>query len=95
LAGFFAKWFVFVAAIKEGLYVLAVIGVLASVVGAFYYIRIIKIMYFDEPAEQFISMSGVQKLMLGLSGAFVILFWMSPIVGGIAETAEVASKSLF
>ena len=48
LAGFFSKWYVFFAAIEAGLFGLAVIGVLASVVGAFYYIRIIKVMYFDE-----------------------------------------------
>ena len=51
LAGFFAKFYVFLAAIEAGLYVLAVIGVLASVVGAYYYLRIVKIMYFDEPAR--------------------------------------------
>ena len=50
LAGFFAKFYVFLAAIKAGLYVLAVIGVLASVVGAYYYLGIVKLMYFDEPA---------------------------------------------
>ena len=44
LAGFFAKWYVFLAAIDAKLYALAVIGVLASVVGAYYYLRIIKIM---------------------------------------------------
>jgi len=49
LAGFFAKWYVFVAAIKAGLFTLAVVGVLTSVVGAYYYLSIIKVMYFDEP----------------------------------------------
>ena len=53
LAGFFAKFYVFLAAIKAGLFTLAVIGVLASVVGAYYYLAIIKIMYFDEPAKPF------------------------------------------
>ena len=52
LAGFFGKWYVFVAAIKSGLFTLAVIGVLTSVVGAFYYLTIVKLMYFDEPAGQ-------------------------------------------
>ena len=51
LAGFFAKWYVFLAAIHAGLYWLAVIGMLASVVAAFYYLRIVKIMYFDESAR--------------------------------------------
>ena len=53
LAGFFAKFYVFLAAIHAGLYALAVIGVLLSVVGAYYYLRIVKIMYFDAPAERF------------------------------------------
>ena len=53
LAGFFAKFYVFLAAIDAGLYGLAVIGVLASVVGAYYYLRIVKLMYFDEPAAGF------------------------------------------
>ena len=51
LAGFFAKFYVFAAAIKADLYGLAVIGVLASAVGAYYYLRIVKLMYFDEPAQ--------------------------------------------
>ena len=51
LAGFLAKWYVFLPAIKAGLYPLAVIGVVTSVVGAFYYLRIVKIMFFDEPRQ--------------------------------------------
>ena len=50
LAGFFGKFYIFLAAIEAGLYALAVIGVLTSVVAAFYYLRIVKVMYFDEPA---------------------------------------------
>ena len=53
LAGFFAKYYVFLAAIQAGLYALAVIGVVASVVGAYYYLRIVKLMYFDEPEGTF------------------------------------------
>ncbi len=53
LAGFFGKFYVFMAAINAGLYTLAVVGVLASVVGAFYYLRIVKIMYFDAPCDPF------------------------------------------
>jgi NADH-quinone oxidoreductase subunit N len=52
-AGFFGKFYVFIAAIDAHFYVLAVIGVLSSVITAFYYLRIIKIMYFDEPAPLF------------------------------------------
>src|SRR5262249_45050045 len=52
LAGFFGKFYVFVAAIKAGLFTLAVIGVLTSVVGAFYYLSIVKVMYFDDPVSR-------------------------------------------
>ena len=74
LAGFFAKFYVFLAAIESGLYVLSVIGVLASVVGAYYYLRIVKIMYFDEPAGGFAPMPSELRVVLGFSGAFVLFF---------------------
>src|SRR5258707_8078489 len=51
LAGFFAKFYVFLAAIKAGLFTLAVVGVVTSVVGAYYYLAIVQIMYFEEPAK--------------------------------------------
>src|SRR6266550_1589399 len=78
LAGFFAKYFVFLAAIKAGLYVLAVIGVLASVVGAYYYLLIVKVMYFDEAAEPFEPMPNLLKVVTGVTGIFVILFFVYP-----------------
>ena len=53
LSGFFGKLYVFLAAVQSGLWTLAVIGVLTSVVGAFYYLRIVKVMYFDAPAAAF------------------------------------------
>ena len=53
LSGFFAKLYIFLAAVQGGLWTLAVIGVLTSVVGAFYYIRVIKVMYFDAPVAAF------------------------------------------
>jgi NADH-quinone oxidoreductase subunit N len=74
LAGFWAKWYVFLAAIDAGLYALAIIGVLASVVGAYYYLRIIKIMWFDEPVGGFMPMAGELRLVLGASGAFVLFY---------------------
>ena len=49
LSGFFGKLYVFLAAVQTGMWTLAVIGVLTSVVGAFYYLRIVKVMYFDAP----------------------------------------------
>jgi NADH-quinone oxidoreductase subunit N len=93
LAGFFAKYFVFLAAIKAGLYVLAVIGVLASVVGAYYYLRIVKVMYFDEPLEAFAPMPGLLKLVLGISGVFMLFFFVYP--SPLIRAAAAAAKSLF
>jgi NADH-quinone oxidoreductase subunit N len=95
LAGFWAKWYVLLAAIDAKLYALAIIGVLASVVGAYYYLRIIKIMWFDEPAGAFLPMASELRLVLGASGAFVLLYVL-PFVGGwVASVAGAAAKTLF
>lgn len=93
LAGFFAKYFIFMAAIKANLVTLAVIGVLASVVGAVYYIRIVKLMYFDEPAERFEPMVTEVKAVTVLAGLFVILFVLFP--QPLNSLAEAAAASLF
>jgi NADH-quinone oxidoreductase subunit N len=93
LAGFFAKFYVFLAAVKAGLFTLAVIGVLASVVGAYYYLTIIKIMYFDEPAKPFEPMPYQLKAVLAVSGLFNLLFFVYP--GPLVEAANAAAKSLF
>jgi NADH-quinone oxidoreductase subunit L len=93
LAGFFAKYFVFLAAIKAGLYVLAVIGVLASVVGAYYYLTIVKVMYFDDAVEPFEPMPRILKIVLGVTGVFVILFFAYP--SPLVTAAAAAAKSLF
>ncbi len=93
LAGFFAKFYVFLAAIEGKFYTLAVIGVLASVVGAYYYLRIVKIMYIDEPAGRFLPMPRAVAAVLLLSGAFVILFFVYP--GPLVAAANAAAKSLF
>src|SRR5579872_6307656 len=93
LAGFFAKYYVFVAAIKSGLFTLAVIGVLASVVGAYYYLYIIKTMYFDEPEKGFAPMPDELKVVLGACGLFNILFFVYP--GPLVGLASAAAHSLF
>jgi NADH-quinone oxidoreductase subunit N len=93
LAGFFAKFYVFLAAIEAGLYALAVIGVLASVVGAFYYLTIVKIIYFDEPAPGFAPMPHELKAVLGVAGLFNILFFAYP--APLVDAATAAAKSLF
>jgi len=93
LAGFFAKFYVFLAAIKAGLYVLAVIGVLASVVGAYYYLAIVKTMYFDDAVEGFQPMPAELKLVLGVCALFNLLFFAYP--GPLIGVASVAAHSLF
>ncbi len=93
LAGFFAKFYVFLAAIKAGLYVLAVIGVLASVVGAYYYLAIVKLMYFDEAVEGFYAMPIELRVVLAICGLFNILFFVYP--GPLIGAASAAARSLF
>jgi NADH-quinone oxidoreductase subunit N len=93
LAGFFAKFYVFLAAIKAGLFTLAVIGVVTSVVGAYYYLAIVKTMYFDEPAKPFEPMPYELKAVLAVTGLFNLLFFAYP--SPLIEAADAAAKSLF
>jgi NADH-quinone oxidoreductase subunit N len=93
LAGFFAKLYVFYAAMQAGLYTLAVIGVVLSVVGAYYYLAIVKTMYFDEPVARFVPMRPELRLVLGVTGLFVLLFVVHP--GPLVDAAGAAAKSLF
>jgi NADH-quinone oxidoreductase subunit N len=93
LAGFFAKWYVFVAAIKAGLFTLSVIGVLTSVVGAYYYLNIVRIMYFEEPLTRLDPTRLEVGSVLALGGLFNILFWVYP--GALVGAAAAAAKSLF
>jgi NADH-quinone oxidoreductase subunit N len=93
LAGFFAKFAVFTAAINANLVTLAVIGVVTSVVGAYYYLRIVRVMYFDEPGERYDAMPAGVKLVLGLTSLFVVLYVLVPAPLGTAAAA--AARSLF
>jgi NADH-quinone oxidoreductase subunit N len=93
LAGFFAKFYVFVAAIKAGLFALSVIGVLTSVVGAYYYLLIVKVMYFDEPLTQLDPMRMELRTVLAIAGLFNLLFFVYP--GPLVSMASAAAKSLF
>ena len=93
LAGFFAKLYVFLAAVEAKLYILAVLGVLASVVGAYYYLRIVKLMYFDEPEEAFDRpLPSEVGLILAVTGIVVGLFIVLP--GPLSDSAAVAAQSL-
>ncbi|MDI3471614.1 MAG: NADH-ubiquinone oxidoreductase chain N [Pseudolabrys sp.] len=93
LAGFFAKFYVFLAAIHAGLYILAVLGVLTSVVGAYYYLAIVKVMYFDDPRPAFAPMPYSVRLVLAIAGLINLLFFAypAPLIGA----ATAAAKSLF
>jgi NADH-quinone oxidoreductase subunit N len=95
LAGFFGKMYVFLAAVSAGLYALAVIGVLASVVSAFYYLRIVKVMYFDEAGAAGFDrrVEGGPASVLAAGSLFTLLFfvWPAPLV----DAAVVAAAALF
>ncbi|WP_375451058.1 NADH-quinone oxidoreductase subunit NuoN [uncultured Devosia sp.] len=93
LAGFFAKWHVFLAAIDSQLYALAVIGVLASAISAFYYLRVVKTMYFDPPLRQFVAVPNELNIIMAVSGFLVITYYFT--VGSpLASLAHVAAGSL-
>lgn len=93
LAGFFGKYFVFVAAVNAGLIPLAVIGVLSSVVGAFYYLRLIKVMYFDEAGEAFDKPDFSTGAIMGICAFAVVVFILvpEPMLAG----ADSAAAALF
>ncbi|MGH6816245.1 MAG: NADH-quinone oxidoreductase subunit NuoN [Hyphomicrobiaceae bacterium] len=91
LAGFFAKFYVFLAAIKAGLYTLAVIGVLASVVGAYYYVRIVKVMFFDEAKEKFQPVRAKAGLVMGVAGVLVLFYVLVP--APLVDAAGMAART--
>ncbi|MFN3744246.1 MAG: NADH-quinone oxidoreductase subunit NuoN [Hyphomicrobiaceae bacterium] len=95
LAGFFAKLYVFMAAIKAELYGLAVIGVLASVVGAYYYLRIVKLMFFDEARQPFEPTPAKERAVQWVAMVLVIGFVLPIISAPLVEAAAAAARTLF
>ncbi|WP_342362587.1 NADH-quinone oxidoreductase subunit NuoN [Terrarubrum flagellatum] len=93
LAGFWAKFYVFSAAINAKLFTLAVVGVVTSVVGAYYYLRIVKLMYFDEPKPTFDEGRGVVGGVVFVCTLFVALLSIAPAT--LFNAAAAAAKSLF
>ena len=94
LAGFFGKLYVFMAAVDAGLYTLAVIGVVTSVVSAFYYLRIVKLMYFDEALEPFDRPIGTgMGVILVATGLFTLFFFAAP--AALVGAASRAAATLF
>jgi len=93
LAGFFAKFYVFLAAIQAGLVIPAVLGVLASAIGLVYYLRLVKVMFFDEPVEAFDPVSGLGSKAILVISSLVALFFIlaaSPVI----TAADAAAKAL-
>ena len=80
LAGFCSKFYLFFAAMSSSLYSLAILGVLTSVVSCFYYIRLIKIMYFEQPSHvnTFSAMDQEKATLIGLTSVFIVFFFLCP-----------------
>ncbi|HEX9771111.1 MAG TPA: NADH-quinone oxidoreductase subunit NuoN [Kiloniellales bacterium] len=94
LAGFFGKLYIFLAAIRAELYTLATIGVLSSVVAAFYYVRIVKLMYFDDPTDSFDRQIGREMAAI-LAATALIVACFALIVNPVVDSAGVAAAALF
>ncbi|MBT3557956.1 MAG: NADH-quinone oxidoreductase subunit NuoN [Rhodospirillales bacterium] len=94
LAGFFGKFYVFMAAVEAQLYGLAVIGLVTSVVGAFYYLRIIRVVYFDEAGDPFDkAVSRPIAFVVTLSAAIMVFFILYPAL--LLDPAAAAASALF
>jgi NADH-quinone oxidoreductase subunit N len=93
LSGFFGKLYVFLPAVQAGMWTLAIIGVLTSVIGAYYYIRVVKVMYFDAPADAFDPRPASLSFVAAASALFTTFFFVfpAPFVGA----AQAAAKVLF
>ena len=79
LAGFFAKFYIFKSVIEQSMYFLAIVGLLSTVIAAFYYLRIIKVIYFDEQREKYdTDHSNWLKVSLTLSTLLILLYFIFP-----------------
>ena len=88
LGGFFAKFYVFKAVIEQSMYFLAIVGLLSTVIAAFYYLRIIKIIYFDKEKEKYDSDHGIWlKFSLTFSTILILLYFIFP-----SQLIEVVSR---
>ena len=94
LAGFFGKFYIFAAAIEAGLYALAIVGVLTSVVAAYYYLRIVQMVYFEDPTDPLDKpVSRDLGLVIAVTGLVIVLFFVYP--APILNSAAAAAASLF
>jgi len=94
LAGILAKAFIFLAAIQAHLYVLAIFGVLTSVIGAYYYLRVVKVMFFDEPAPAFDRDVGWSVGVIATAGTLFSIFFVVN-AGGLLAAAGNAAQVFF
>ena len=79
LAGFFAKFYIFTAVIEQSMYFLAIVGLLSTVIAAFYYIRLIKVMYFDDQREKYdLNHSLGLKMILVVSSTIILIYFINP-----------------
>jgi NADH-quinone oxidoreductase subunit N len=93
LSGFFGKLYVFLAAVQAQLWTLAIIGVLSSVVAAYYYLRIVKVMYFDAPAPAFDRRPSALSFVAAVTGIFTLFFFLFP--APLVSAAGAAASALF
>ena len=94
LAGFFGKFYIFIAAIESNLLLLAVVGILASVIGAFYYLRIIKVIYFEETKNSFDGFSYRSlNALINPSAFLILLFCIYPLP--LINISNYAASSFF
>jgi len=94
LAGFFGKYFIFKAAIEANLYTLTVLGLLASVVSAYYYLRIVKLIYFDDALDSFDLPVGKEISIITIGMSIVVVFFIF-IIWPILNTTAIAAATLF
>jgi NADH-quinone oxidoreductase subunit N len=90
-AGFFGKLYVFLAAVQAGQWALAIIGVLTSVVGCYYYLRVIKVMFFDPAEPAFDRRPASLSFVATAAGAFTLVFFVipAPFIGAASRAAKV------
>jgi len=93
MAGFFGKLYVFLAAVQSGLWTLAIIGMLTSIIGCFYYLRVIKVMFFDDTQPAFDPRPASVSFVALAAGAFTLLFFLLP--APFTGAADAAAKVLF
>jgi len=93
LAGFFGKFYIFIPAVEAGLYGLAVVGVLTSVIGAFYYLRVVKVCYFDDPVDSFDRPIPVAlRVVITVSAVLMLVFILYP--APLLDSASYAAQAI-